>query len=334
MATPNPATLKATVERNLRFVALAVARHPQTGRLFLGGSDFAVTSADPADPKFVLKELGKHDSYVTGLALVGKQLISGSYDGRLIWWDADTGSQTRTVEAHAKWIRHVVASPDGRVVASVADDMVCRLWDPSSGKMLRELRGHKERTPNHFPSMLYACTFSADGKLLATGDKVGHVAVWDVASGKELTTLEAPGFYTWDGRQRIHSIGGIRSLAFSPDSKTLAIGGIGRIGNIDHLDGPARIELFDWQQGKATVLFDKTKFKGLVNRLVYQRDGAWLFGVGGAGKGLLVVIDARTNKVVKEEEPKFHVHALAHNDAQDAFHLVGHNGYAAYEMKA
>src|SRR5438552_257273 len=86
-------------------------------------------------------------------------------------------------------------------------------------------------------SKVYAVAFSADGYRLATGDKVGHVVVWDVESGKQLTTCEAPGMYTWDPVQRLHSIGGIRSLAFSPDGTRLAVGGMGKVGNIDHLEG-------------------------------------------------------------------------------------------------
>ena len=33
--------------------------------------------------------------------------------------------------------------------------------------------------------------------------------------------------YTWDEVQRLRSIGGIRSLAFSTDQQTLAVGGMG-----------------------------------------------------------------------------------------------------------
>ncbi len=36
-------------------------------------------------------------------------------------------------------------------VASVADDMVCRLWDAETGKLVHELRGHKEKTPHALP---------------------------------------------------------------------------------------------------------------------------------------------------------------------------------------
>ena len=149
----------------------------------------------------------------------------------------------------------MAATPDGSIVASVADDMVCRLWDVSSGRLIRELRGHAELTPSHFSSMLFAVAISRDGRLLATGDKVGHINVWDLESGRSLATLEAPELYTWDPVQRRHSIGGIRSLAFSPDGKSLAAGGSGKISNIDHLDGKALVEIFDWQNGERTHSF-------------------------------------------------------------------------------
>src|SRR5262249_35419504 len=277
--------------------------------------------------------IGKHESYVTSVTLAGKELVSGGYDGKLIWWDVEKKSKIRAVDAHKKWIRNITTSPDGKYVASVADDMVCKVYEATSGKQVYELKGHKEKPPNHFPSMLFALTFSADSKWLATGDKVGHIVIWDMAKGKELKTLESPGMYTWDGRQRLHSIGGIRSLAFSPDAKYLAVGGIGKIGNIDHLDANARIEIFDTATTKQYHLFDKPKFKGLVNRLAFHPKGDWLVGAGGAGTGFFLFFDLKKDKVVKEENVKFHIHAIALSEDATTLHAVGHNGAAAYEMK-
>ena len=37
----------------------------------------------------------------------------------------------------------------------------------------------------------------ADGRLLATCDKVGHLIVWEVATGDKLAAIEAPTMYTW-----------------------------------------------------------------------------------------------------------------------------------------
>ncbi|NBO66023.1 MAG: hypothetical protein EBU88_14480 [Acidobacteria bacterium] len=181
--------------------------------------------------------------------------------------------------------------------------------------------------------MLYTCTFSPDGKFLATADKVGKIVVWDVKTGKEFKVLEAPGFYTWDGRQRIHSIGGIRGVAFSQDGKWLATGGIGHIGNVDHLDGPARIEVFEWQTANKSILFDKTKYKGIVNYLAFG-PGGWLAVAGGAGNGFLVFIDIEKKKVIKEQDIPFHVHTFALNAKGDSLMTVGHNNLAAFEMTA
>jgi WD40 repeat protein len=333
MPTASLDKLKSKQQHGLKFVALAVARQPNSGRLLLGGSDFKVYAADPAAPKFELKEIGRHESYVTGVVVAGRVVVSGGYDGRLNWWDGEKPQPVRSLEAHTKWIRQVVASPNGKLVASVADDMACKVHDTATGKPVHELRGHKERTPTHFPSTLQGCAFSADGKLLATGDKVGHVVVWDVATGKPVTTMESPGMYTWDGRQRIHSIGGIRALAFSPDGKHLAVGGIGTIGNVDHLDGPARIEVLEVATGKRAGLFEKRRFKGVVNRLAFAPGGDWLLAAGGAGNGFFIFVDLKKGQVVKEEGVKFHVHSVALSEAGDTIYSAGHNALGVYEMK-
>ena len=333
MATPNPEKLKAGKQHGLKFIAMAIVRQPNTSRLFLGGSDFKLYTADPTIAKFEPKQIGQHESYVTGLALADKALVSGGYDGKLSWWDIDRASNIRTNDAHTKWIRNVVASPDGKKIASVADDMVCKVWDASTGKLAYELRGHKEKTPTHFPSMLFGCAFSSDGKYLATGDKVGHIVVWDVATGKEVKTLESPGMYTWDGTARNHSIGGIRSLAFSPDGKQLAVGGIGKIGNVDHLDAAARVEVFEWQTDKKSLLFDKSKHKGLVERLAFHPSGDWLLAAGGANDGFLMFLDVKKSKVLKEQGVKFHVHGVALDEKGTTLTIAGHNSLALYTMK-
>jgi len=135
--------------------------------------------------------------------------VSGAYDGKLIWWELETGSKIRTVEAHGKWIRRVLATPDGSIIASVADDMICRLWDAETGALRHEFKGHQATTPHHYPSMLHSCAISPDGKLVATGDKVGISSSGRLASGQAVNTMEAPVLYTWDPTQRRHSIGGI-----------------------------------------------------------------------------------------------------------------------------
>jgi WD40 repeat protein len=223
----------------------------------------------------------------------------------------------------------VKSSPNGKLIASVGDDMVCRLWDAESAKLKHELRGHEPMTPTHFNTMLYTCAFSADGKLLATADRVGHIVVWDVAAAKAVTTLEAPELYTWDGKQRIRSIGGVRSLAFSPDSKRLAAGGIDRVGNVDGLSAKARVDIFEWQEKKpiATLKCDKN---GLIEFLAFEPKGAWLLAAGGEGKGLLAFIDPAEKKMIVENEAPMHIHKVVLDENGQRLFAAGHKKFAVF----
>jgi WD40 repeat protein len=333
MYAPSPEKVRVIKQLARPEIVFAAARKPGTGLVFFGGSDFKVHAMDLTKDKPESKELGGHDSYVTGLALAGPFLVSGGYDGRLIWWDVESGSRVRSVDAHGKWIRRVAATPDGSVVASVADDMVCRLWDAASGRLLHELRGHAERTPHHFPSMLFACAISPDGRRLATGDKVGHINVWEVDSGRKLAELDAPIFYTWDPVQRRHSIGGIRALAFSPDGERLAVGGIGKIANIDHLDSKPRIEVFDWRKGHR--LGDlQGEGRGLVERLEFHPRGEWLLGAGGYTDGFLLFCDTDGKKVFSQAKVPMYVHDFALDEADGKVYAVGHQKVALLGLSA
>jgi len=332
MPSPNPDTLKQLKDFSRPAAVFAVAVVPKSEKAYLASQDFKVYEADFAAAKFEPKELYAHGSYVTGVALAGKSLVSGGYDGKLIWWDTAAGKTIRTVDAHAKFIRKVIASPDGLIVASVADDMICKLWDAASGKMVKELRGHKEKTPQGFGSMLYTAAFSNDGKLLATADKVAHMVVWDIESGKQIGTCDAPIMYTWDQVQRLHSIGGVRSLAFSPDGTQLAVGGTGKIGNIDHLEAKARIEVFDWKAGKQVAEFPGDKHQGIVNKLAWSADGSWILGAGGAGEGFLTFLDGKTKKPVKQEKVAMHVHDFALSADEMSLISVGHNKIVIHKL--
>src|SRR5262249_4421905 len=138
-AMADPDKLKSKHQHPLKFIALSVARHPKSNRAFLGGNDFKVYVTDPTAAKLDLKEIGRHESYVTGVACTEQAVVSGGYDGQLSWWDAEKPALIRSLHAHTKWIRHVVVSPDDKLVASVADDMVCKLHDAATGKLVHEL---------------------------------------------------------------------------------------------------------------------------------------------------------------------------------------------------
>lgn len=139
-------------------------------------------------------------------------------------WDVATGKEKTSLagEAHA-----FAFSPDGKTLASVganagktgetggrADDLGITLWNLQTAKARASLKGHA--------GPVFAVTFSPDGRLIASGSGRfasngqagdGEVKLWDAGTGKELPI--APG-KTKDG------LSVTMSVAFSPDSKTLA----------------------------------------------------------------------------------------------------------------
>ncbi|MCA9049671.1 MAG: PQQ-binding-like beta-propeller repeat protein [Planctomycetaceae bacterium] len=325
-----PATVKVEKTFSLPGMAFCVAEgadEEAASRLFAGLSDFAVYQFDPTAEKVEARAISesKHDSYVMGLVHSGSSLVSGSYDGSLIWWNPDTGEIIRRVEkAHDKWVRMLAVTPDGRRVVSVADDMRTRVWDAATGERIFDWGDYEQKTPQGYPSMLYAVAVSPDGKWLATGDRTGRVLVRDLQTGNIAATIETPVMYTWDPKARRHSIGGIRSVAFSGNSELLAVGGMGKVGNIDHLDAPSRIEIFHWQTQERRHEIEDSKFKGLVEAMQFGPGDSWLIAAGGDHNGFVSLFSMQDGKVAAQEKTGQHVHDFVMNAAGTSLTTVGH----------
>jgi WD40 repeat protein len=315
-------------------IHFSAARRDGSEMVYCGASDGQVYAVDFAadEPKPDALPASPHTSYVTGGDVGGQMLVTGGFDRTLAWWNVECRQIVRSKQAHDKWIRKVVASPDGSVVASVADDMRCRLWDLHSGELVYELAGHEPTTPQHFPSMLFTCCFSSDGALLATADKVGHVCIWDAKTGKLVASFDSPEHYTWDGVQRRHSIGGIRSLAFSPDARLIAAGGIAHIDNVDHLGGKALVHVFNWQSGVRTHRFEHDEHNGIVNALRFIDDGHKLIAAGGANEGFFLAMDLDKAEFVAAEKAPMHIHDCCWDEGAKRLYAVGHGHSGAWKI--
>jgi WD40 repeat protein len=73
-------------------------------------------------------------------------------------------------------------SPDGKRIAAGGTDGTARIFDPTSGRVVREL-------PGGAGSSLLFVQFSDDGTRLVASDLNGDVFVWDVASGRRLGAI-------------------------------------------------------------------------------------------------------------------------------------------------
>jgi WD40 repeat protein len=106
---------------------------------------------------------------------------------------------------HRGVIGQVRFSPDGHRLASRGGWRI-RVWDANreDHPLNRELRGHAKDVTS--------IAWSPDGRLLLSGSLDETVRLWDPRTGRQL------GCYDW-------GIGPIRSVAFSPDGTTAAVGG-------------------------------------------------------------------------------------------------------------
>jgi RNA polymerase sigma factor (sigma-70 family) len=159
----------------------------------------------------------------------GKRLAAAyGWYGEIWIWDPATGQQL------GKWQGNLPTTDPAVRVAAVGDrkGKVLRLIDLAKGKQVHALPGYQDRIGHQYQAPDgkrgsngdFPPLFSPDGKLLLAGAeapeegpdddfiKNGVVQFWDVASGKRLPP-------TISGRKFIND----RNLAFSPDSRLLAI---------------------------------------------------------------------------------------------------------------
>ncbi len=194
----------------------------------------------------------RHESPIEAIAFSpdGKIVATGhSPIARL--WDVATGKELRRLQGFHG--RGLVFSPDGKTLAGGGSRDV-RLWDVTTGEVVRLYQGPK------YP--ITALALSPDGRVLAATAPTGipgngthywDIHLWGAATGKELRRWS-------DGITRISS------LAFSPDSKTLACGGENR-----------HLRFWDVSSGK-----ELSPFSALIagESLAFSPDGKLLAAVG------------------------------------------------------
>ena len=164
---------------------------------------------DTATGKPIRRLLG-HSKEVTSLAYSpdGKTLASGDANNIFTIWDLMNDKEPHhfNVIPFPGPVWSLAFSPDGKGLLAGGPHSFFGLYDPSTGKELRRFSWQK--------NLLRCLVLSPDGTTVATAAET-ELRLWDMQTGKMIGELN---------RKDRGPFNKLRSLAFSPDGKLLAVG--------------------------------------------------------------------------------------------------------------
>ncbi len=296
----------------------------------------------------VVRELNRAIPYYSVFTKDGSKILSARYeDNNIELWDASTERVFWSSKGHTKSLDYIAVSESGAIAVSASkDDGTMRVWDMANGSQLQMIALPKGFKPiilspdgkkivlldgsffgDHKTARLYdtmrgrviksfskeeceSMSFTPDGRLLLV--KVGKVAIWDAAAGRNVQSFEGSGEpvmgMTFAAKQNVAAIIGgknvsiwdvaagrrvtvlkghekvVSSAVFSPGTTTLATGS---------LDNTVRI--WDLKTGRQTSSLHG--HAGGVVSVAYSPDGRYIASAG--NDALVKLWDSTTGVLLK-----------------------------------
>lgn len=188
------------------------------GKLLATGDANDVRLLDPRTGKDV-RVLGakEQQEHINSLAFSpdGQTLAVASESKTIVLWDPAKGEIRRKLDTNAA-IEAVIFLPNSKEMLVAGRDGVLQMWDVALGKVVRTFGEPKGR--------ITSVSVTPDGKLAASSGVGDAIRLWDVGTGKVAKALQSIPAATdkvpLGNVTRPDSV--VRSVAFSPDGKTLA----------------------------------------------------------------------------------------------------------------
>ncbi|MGV9642905.1 nSTAND1 domain-containing NTPase [Streptomyces sp. NPDC003514] len=162
----------------------AVAWSPDGARLATASDDGTIrvwNGERPADPVVLAPDGG--GSRVQSLAWSpdGRHLAGGSRDGTATVWDVGTGAEAGVLTGHGDAVEGVAWAPDGEWLATASSDRTVRIWDAVNLVESTRFTGHERP--------VWDVAWSPDGRRVASASDDGTVRVWSMAGGREVAAV-------------------------------------------------------------------------------------------------------------------------------------------------
>jgi WD40 repeat protein len=158
----------------------------------------------------VLRYLRTGHKIIKSIAISGETLVvAGLDDKKVTVWGLRDGKLLQTFNnGHLNWLTALVISPDGETFITGSLDNTIKVWRLQDGQLLHNLILDGNRR-NSSSFQINALAISPDGQILISGSKA--IKIWSLEDGQLLQTL--------------NNYEDTKSIAISPDGKTVFIGG-------------------------------------------------------------------------------------------------------------
>ncbi len=252
------------------------------------------------------RDLGRPDGRLIYLTQT-MQMFAAVTDRNASFWNFETGLLGGRIEFKSEEPTRLTASRHAELVATAGTDHLVKIWDPQTGKLRSEIKGHsntvygvdftnlgavvsggrdrvlqvadatesaKEMTLHGHSNRVWSISYSPSGEQIASGSEDMSVIIWEAATGRLLKRLTG------------HT-DSVQNVRYSPTEAKLAS---------SSRDGT--IKLWDLESGELVGEF--LGHKGAVNTLDYSRDGSHL--VSGSDDGSAIIWDTSTRLPVQKLE--------------------------------
>ncbi|KAK4501302.1 hypothetical protein PRZ48_007109 [Zasmidium cellare] len=165
-----------------------------------------------------------------------------SHDGRFVAtgcnrsaqiFDVNTGKQVCHLQDNGNnsegdlYIRSVCFSPDGRYLATGAEDKIIRVWDINAKQIRHQFAGHDQD--------IYSLDFASDGRYIASGSGDRTIRIWDLRDDQCVLTLSIED--------------GVTTVAMSPNGRFVAAGSLDKSVRIWDTQSGVLVERTEGEQG-------------------------------------------------------------------------------------
>jgi WD40 repeat protein len=165
-----------------------VAFSPDNKFVVAGGAS-EVASVWNLESRQNIAVLRGHTGPLLGVAFNpnGKEVVTASFDGtaRISEWESEKWRSNPIAQIlNAPESKRATFDPSGQFAVTLSEDLTPRVWEPRTGRLLAELRGHT--------GQVRSAQLSHDGKLIVTTASDG-TRVWDATTGGLLKAMGPAG---------------------------------------------------------------------------------------------------------------------------------------------